>query len=379
MGVVLGAPFRGEAIPLAGARVEIADGANAGQYAMTGTTGAYRLEGLAAGAFTIRASAESFESVTRSMSVGDATESNFTLPPRVRTITGQIVDILSGGAASTVTLDIEQLGQVQAAADGTFRIDFQTGGRFHVSASGSAFTARSTTIALPGTTPLISLIPASFNLRAFDEMFRGWPEFAGLTRWTKPPSLLIETSLLPEYGSTTAADTQLEAPEIDDVILRMAAALPQLTGGVYQSFRSVTRRTTSPGATVDMPLDTVTVVHYLRPVPQVCGYAGPALDQELAVVQGRVWLDRDWLQCNPRAAVHELGHALGYSHVESAVSIMNPAPASGPTAFDRDAAIVGFARQTGNQAPDNDPEPRPINQLNAAAPRGRLITPVALP
>ena len=40
--------------------------------------------------------------------------------------------------------------------------------------------------------------------------------------------------------------------------------------------------------------------------------------------------------------MHELGHALGYNHVVSRVSIMNPKIGPGPTDFDRTAARIAF-------------------------------------
>ena len=53
--------------------------------------------------------------------------------------------------------------------------------------------------------------------------------------------------------------------------------------------------------------------------------------------------------------IHELGHALGYQHVESRTSIMNPSVGPEPTDFDRLGAIIAFARPAGNRSPDIDP------------------------
>ena len=53
--------------------------------------------------------------------------------------------------------------------------------------------------------------------------------------------------------------------------------------------------------------------------------------------------------------IHELGHALGQLHVETRVSIMNPAIGPEPTEFDRQAAVVAFQRPPGNVSPDTDP------------------------
>jgi hypothetical protein len=53
--------------------------------------------------------------------------------------------------------------------------------------------------------------------------------------------------------------------------------------------------------------------------------------------------------------IHELGHALGYQHVTTRTSIMNPAIGPDPTEFDRGGALIAFQRPVGNQAPDVDP------------------------
>jgi hypothetical protein len=54
--------------------------------------------------------------------------------------------------------------------------------------------------------------------------------------------------------------------------------------------------------------------------------------------------------------IHELGHALGYQHVTSRTSIMNPALGPEPSQFDREGAIIAFQRPPGNRAPDTDPK-----------------------
>jgi hypothetical protein len=60
---------------------------------------------------------------------------------------------------------------------------------------------------------------------------------------------------------------------------------------------------------------------------------------------GSIILDRDFDQTNETRRLlrmHELGHALGYDHVLSRPSIMNPKIGPQPTAFDRAAVRVAF-------------------------------------
>jgi hypothetical protein len=76
------------------------------------------------------------------------------------------------------------------------------------------------------------------------------------------------------------------------------------------------------------------------------------------VTGGAVYLDRNFDKNSEGRRLlrtHELGHALGYSHVTASTSIMNPAIGPEPTTFDRQGSIIAFQRLPGNQAPDTDP------------------------
>lgn len=90
------------------------------------------------------------------------------------------------------------------------------------------------------------------------------------------------------------------------------------------------------------------------------GFGRVATDVTRAVQAGVIMLDRDFetsgSELVPVVRVHELGHALGYGHVATRESIMNPTAQPGleVNAFDREAATVGFERAPGNRAPDTD-------------------------
>jgi hypothetical protein len=65
---------------------------------------------------------------------------------------------------------------------------------------------------------------------------------------------------------------------------------------------------------------------------------------------------------------HELGHALGYSHVDVRQSVMNSSGRVSITDFDRGGARIAFLRPPMNMSPDVDPDPITVNR----APSGGL-------
>ena len=90
-----------------------------------------------------------------------------------------------------------------------------------------------------------------------------------------------------------------------------------------------------------------------------------------------MYLDREFDQSDARRRllrIHELGHALGYLHVRSRTSIMNPSIGPEPTTFDRQASIIAFQRVPGNRAPDMDPSSSGVFSATTGA--SRVMPPV---
>src|SRR6266850_2109527 len=94
------------------------------------------------------------------------------------------------------------------------------------------------------------LIPASFDLAAFNEMFRGSHE--RLQRWITAPSLVVLTTVM-KYESSDASTAEatserIPSPEVDAMVRDLTDALATLTGGTYTAFAQVTRESTPVGS-----------------------------------------------------------------------------------------------------------------------------------
>ena len=134
------------------------------------------------------------------------------------------------------------------------------------------------------------------------------------------------------------------------------------TGNTFTAFAPVTIDAAPSGSSVPVQRDGLIVVARYRGLSAATGYAGFGRWANLgdgSVTGGMVLYDADFDRTpNPLTRVirlHEMGHALGYSHVQSRQSAMNAAPAVEPNDFDRDAARIAFQRVPGSVSPDTDP------------------------
>lgn len=277
---------------------------------------------------------------------------------------GQTLNAIDGAPASSVTVQVGTRRPVTTDGNGYFDIEVDGAGPHQTTTRGSGVVERRTTLLGPtGERARLSLIPASFDLGAFDEMFRS--SDARLTRWTARPSLVVLASVMTyRNGNDTiyeARGEQLSDDDVSQMIAHLTEGLALLTGNTYTSFASVTVERPSAGTRVQALRDGYVVVGRYEGIVTLAntiGYGQWSERGEGVVSGGAMFLDRDFDQNDARRRllrIHELGHALGYLHVRSRASIMNPSVGPEPTAFDRQAAIIAFQRPPGNRAPDTDP------------------------
>lgn len=293
-----------------------------------------------------------------------------------------VVDAISDGAVAGVTLHIDGSGDAVSSSNGSFAVE-STQSSPSVRLTSPVTVERVAQLLVPGPTVVLSVIPISFDLTAFDQMFR---TSSRLQRWMTPPRVVLQRRVLQftqatdnSFIATAALMTDAEAA---GVLADLRWALPQATGNRFGAFTGEPEETASVGERVVVSRTGDIVVAEYSGLSAVTGGAGWgrwALDSHGAVVGGIIMLDRGFetSQTPFRRSLrtHELGHALGYSHVTTRASFMNSSASVEPLAFDRDATKIAFQRQPGSRSPDIDPSGYTAN----AAARGPIVWAAGLP
>lgn len=295
-------------------------------------------------------------------------KSSPTSPESPRVLQGQTISAVDGRATAQVSINVSNRFTIQSDADGNFQVDVGGPGSYATVLTGSRIVERHTTINGPtGERAKVSLIPAAFDLAAFDQMFRGAND--RLQRWTSRPSLVVLGSVMKYHSGGTdrfeASAERLTDDEVSALVNHLNEGLALLTAGTYPTFASVDIEWPRAGEQVNVQrTGKVVVGRYsgIKNLAQTIGYGSWADLPDGTVVGGSMWLDRDFDRDDSRRRllrIHELGHALGYNHVTVRTSIMNPAIGPEPTDFDRGGASIAFQRPVGNTSPDTDPDSSP--------------------
>ncbi|HET7220607.1 MAG TPA: matrixin family metalloprotease [Vicinamibacterales bacterium] len=274
---------------------------------------------------------------------------------------GQTVYAIDGAAAPNLTV---RIGDRAVTSDGSghFQLDISRTGTYPATIRGNGVVDRETRVSGASDPLRLSLIPSSFDLAAFDEMFRTLN--SRLARWTTRPALVVLAAVMDYRGTGEtyeATGEQLTDDEVSQMIAHHTEGLALLTGGVYTNFASVDVERPASGTRVNpLRAGTIVVGRYRGIVSfaRTIGYGQWSEMADGTINGGATFLDREFDRGDSRRRllrIHELGHALGYQHVESRASIMNPSIGPEPNDFDRAGAIIAFQRPVGNRAPDVDP------------------------
>jgi hypothetical protein len=187
---------------------------------------------------------------------------------------------------------------------------------------------------------------------AIDEMLRGT---TGHERhWAQRPRLVVVTTVMAfadgPHQEFAAVDAQLSDAEARQLADDLTTGLTVLSGHTFEHFAAVSFETPRSGTQVRVSRPGEIVVGRFRGVRaalNAVGYGGRTARADGTITSGTVMLDEvydgaDRLRNLLR--MHELGHALGYNHVQSQRSIMNATLGAEPTDFDRKVARIAFSR-----------------------------------
>jgi hypothetical protein len=296
---------------------------------------------------------------------------------------GVVLNALTCAPVAGVKVSVNVLGEVTTGSDGSFKFSgVLPATQYAISLTSPSTVTRNTFSTLDGATRVFSLIPNSFDLRAFEEIAR--PSSLGLLRWSQAPILILQkqvidmstgmtdTTIPVELTNGGVADKSYLATSAtlsDDflagAIERLRTALPQLTA--YPAFKDVRIEAAVPGSRVSGFLrNGAIVVAWVTNITNK-GAAGMGLSSGYwyyrndasripAVLAGAVFVDNGY-SADSAILVHEFGHTLGYQHTDLAPSFMNRLNPPLPTEFDLQAAKIAYDRSPGNKWPDVDHSP----------------------
>jgi hypothetical protein len=368
--------------PAAGARLDIVEGVNEGATTTTNAEGRYRLENLSLGAFTVRVQATGLEAESREVTLTEDQTLDVALRPAPSpppdpgvSFSGLVVNSLSDHGLAGALVRIDGLGETTTGEDGSFTVstsDPQEPRAIQITSSSTV--ERATRLRIPGPSATVSLIPTSFDVTAFDQMFRGSGQ---LNRWVHAPHLVIQRRAL-RFTDLSATSYQATAAllgddEVADLVTDLEWTLAQLTAGTFTQFAGVAIEAAEEGASVPVSrAGSIVVARYegLTTGTTYWGYTrwnwNGLGEMQGAIVQLDLGFELSGSPFRRSLRAHELGHALGYWHVTTRHSVMESHARSEPTVFDRDGARIAFQRPTRNRAPDADPDPF-VGNLRALA------------
>ncbi len=279
-----------------------------------------------------------------------------------RVLQGRAVSAIDGSGAQAVSVSA---GATSATTDtdGNFRLDVAGPATHRLALRGATIFDRETSVTGPGSTPArVSLIPSTFDIESFNEMFR---TNGSLQRWTSRPSVVVFSRVMTyvsgQHDEYAASSESLSDDEVSQLVAHLKEGLTILTAGTFNDFAAVEIERPAAGSYASINRAGKIVVGRYNGIVSLgntIGFGQYGLVFDGSVGGGAMLLDAQFDRNDNRRRllrIHELGHALGLMHVTGRPSIMNPSIGADVTDFDRASATIAFQRPVGNYAPDIDP------------------------
>ena len=193
--------------------------------------------------------------------------------------------------------------------------------------------------------------PATTDVASLDEMLRDAK--GQLQSWTSVPELVVLTSVM-RYHTTDsreylATDEVLDAKDTQSLVTDLTLALRQLTDNTFEDFAAIRYERVPAGTTAAIVRPKQIVVgryQGLSDLAHTIGFGGRTARRG-AIVGAAILLDSEFDRTSAKrrlSRTHELGHALGFNHVKSRVSIMNERIGPEVTEVDRQIGVMAFQR-----------------------------------
>ena len=190
------------------------------------------------------------------------------------------------------------------------------------------------------------------DVAMLDEMLRD--SRGQLQYWTAVPELVVLTSVM-QYHTTdsrefVATAELLNAKDTESLVGDLRLALRQLTDNNFDDFAAIHYEQIPAGsrATIVRPKQIVVGrFHGLTDLAHTIGFGGRTARRAGDIVGAAILLDSEFDRTSAArrlSRTHELGHALGFNHVRSRVSIMNERIGPEVTEVDRQIGMVAFQR-----------------------------------